>query len=248
MNRLESYLVRSESRTSVNIAEPSDASFQIDLSFAHRLFVPEYYEPGYQYPLVIWLHSDDSSEYELDDVMPHLSLRNYVGLGLRGTRSGTKRGRYKWSLNANSLALNEEMVFQSISQLDRTLSIQTQNVFLAGYGKAGSVAQQIALRHPERFAAAISINGRFPQAPKCLARWKQTRQLPILWMHGTQSSHCGMDAMCQLLNNAYTAGLKVFPVQFPVGDELDSTMLAKANRFMMQIVTGEPIQLFETVA
>jgi hypothetical protein len=33
---------------------------------------PEYYKKRYDYPLLIWLHSQDSSEYGLGSVMPHL--------------------------------------------------------------------------------------------------------------------------------------------------------------------------------
>ncbi|MBU6387985.1 MAG: hypothetical protein KGS49_18735, partial [Planctomycetes bacterium] len=50
------------------------------IGFPHRLFVPEHYESGYAYPLLVWLHSDHSSEYELDSVMHSLSMRNYAAV------------------------------------------------------------------------------------------------------------------------------------------------------------------------
>ena len=38
------------------------------------LFAPIHYEPGYAYPLVVWLHGEGSSERELRQVMPRVSV------------------------------------------------------------------------------------------------------------------------------------------------------------------------------
>lgn len=58
-----------------------------ELEIPHRLFVPEHFEPRYDYPLIVWLHSDDSSEWELDSVMEAISLRNYLAIAPRGHRT-----------------------------------------------------------------------------------------------------------------------------------------------------------------
>ncbi|MFN7891409.1 MAG: hypothetical protein ACK5OC_14045 [Pirellula sp.] len=41
----------------------------LDTEFPHRLFLPHNFTPSYNYPLVVWLHSEASSEMELDSVM-----------------------------------------------------------------------------------------------------------------------------------------------------------------------------------
>ena len=50
----------------------------------HLIHLPEHYEAGYAYPLVVWFHGDGSSEAEVAEVMPSISERNYLGLALRG--------------------------------------------------------------------------------------------------------------------------------------------------------------------
>lgn len=261
MNRIKS-LLRSSVSSLESISESSSArkgkgkykaakqtpqASPLSLSFPHRYFSPEHYEPRYDYPLVIWLHSDASSELEIANIMPALSLRNYVALGIRGSHANRKQARrFDWSLRADGVAVAEECIFEAIEVLNESVSINPSRVFLAGFGNGGSMAQLIGLRHPDRFAGVVSINGKFPNLPRSLSRWKEAKSLPILWMHGCESTKCGMDSMSDMLEAVYPAALQVFPVQFPCGDELDTNMLNKANRFMMQIVTNEPICVHET--
>jgi hypothetical protein len=96
------------------------------ICFPHRLFVPEHYESAYDYPLFVWLHSDHSSEYELDHVMHSLSLRNYVGVALRGNRLSTRSEQvFRWGSNLTDYALNEECIFHAIDQIASSMSIDT---------------------------------------------------------------------------------------------------------------------------
>ncbi|MFY8201071.1 MAG: hypothetical protein ACOVLE_10395, partial [Pirellula staleyi] len=96
----------------------------IELEFPYRLFVPENYEPGYAYPLVVWLHSDASSEMELDNVMPALSLRNYVGIAPRGNvKSRGSQRRYRWGTSLTDCAVAEDLVWDSVQAAIDALSI-----------------------------------------------------------------------------------------------------------------------------
>jgi phospholipase/carboxylesterase len=88
MNRLASLL-------GVDVSETSAARDQADAAFCsskrrgidHSSFAPLHYEKNYAYPLFIWLHGADDNEMQLRKVMPHVSLRNYVAMAPRGTRS-----------------------------------------------------------------------------------------------------------------------------------------------------------------
>ncbi len=62
-------------------------------------FVPQRYEPNYPYPLLVLFHSRGGDEQQMVRSMPAMSWRNYVGLSLRGTEPGVRRGRpegYSW--------------------------------------------------------------------------------------------------------------------------------------------------------
>src|SRR5689334_12243455 len=62
------------------------------------LFGPLHYEPNYAYPLLVWLHGAGDDESQLKRIMPLVSLRNYVGVAIRGTEtaSALSRAGYTW--------------------------------------------------------------------------------------------------------------------------------------------------------
>jgi len=222
------------------------ASSPLSLDFPHRLFTPEHYEERYEYPLVIWLHSQDSSEYELDGVMPHLSLRNYVAIAPRAINASKRSERkFCWSELTSSAASAEALVMQSIAHAISDLSVSPSRVFLAGYGTGGTLAQWIGLRNSESIAGVVSINGPFPQhyhsASQRHHSASQRRvacKLPVMFIHGGDSILCDADQTCNALKSAHREGLSFNFVQFPCGDELNTAMTAIANQFIMKIVNA----------
>lgn len=218
------------------------------VSFPFLQFIPENYEPNYDYPLILWLHSDASSEQELPEVMSALSSKNFVALSPRAPHASAKKGNYfEWNMTESGVMLASEMIEESIALACDQYSIHPGRIFLAGYGKGGTMAQAVGLQNPGRFGGIVSINGPFPKVRRLLSRWKEAKSLPILWMHGNQSRQCGMNAMCSMLRTAFVSALSVHPVQFHGGDILTTDLLVKVNRFLMQIVTNQPIELCESL-
>ncbi len=205
------------------------------------LFGPESYEPRYDYPLVVWLHSCASSEQELAAVMPELSLRNYVSCAPRGTVACDEDGKFfRWGKSAACAAIAEEIVFEAIALACRQFSVAKQRVFLAGFGGGGTMAWRIALRYPQRFAGVVSICGDFPQRNQPLMNIENARELPMLWMYGASSKQCGVNQVCETLPIMHSAGLKADMRQYPCGDELLSNMLTDMNGWVMERVTHQP--------
>lgn len=272
MNRLNNYLQTQNRQTSnprnnlrgnslhLDDSVPSTPQTPLQnatpqLDFPYRLFIPEHYESGYSYPLVLWLHSEHSSEAELESLMPSLSLRNYVALALRGTRPSQRNKRlYRWGNTLAEYALVEECVFQSIEQVSQSLNICSENVFLAGFGHGGTLAQWIALRNPQAFAGAFACNSPFPNHKRALAQWKLARALPVLAMQSSDSKLYDVDQVIEMMQLTHRTHLNYRFVRFDSpttsttskhNDEgsLDSEMLRTANRFMMSIVTRTEIDL-----
>ena len=231
------------------------------LDFPHRLFVPRSYEPGYAYPLIVWLHSDSSSEMELDGVMESLSTQNFVAIAPRGNVNarGSER-RFQWGQTLTDCAAAEDLVWESVHAAMSSLSIHPDRVFLAGFGGGATMAQWIGLKYPEQLAGVVSLSGAFPRAARARSNWKKARNLEVLFSQCEGSTVCSHDEMARAVKIAFQAGLNFRFVQnrcqsncgksanvscfgASQADELHESMLAVANRFMMGIVTGTSIEL-----
>ena len=221
----------------------------IELEFPYRLFVPENYEPGYAYPLVVWLHSDASSELELDHVMPALSLRNYIAIAPRGNvKSRGSQRRYRWGTTLTDCAVAEDLVWDSVQAAMNVLSIHSDRIFLAGFGGGGTMAQWIGLKYAAQLAGVVSLTGAVPKTSRVLSNWKIARSLKVLFAQRQGSTICSEDDMMRAVRFAHQSGLDYRFLQAQSeddteGNELDAGMLQAANRFMMGIVTGTDLSL-----
>ena len=223
----------------------------IDLDFAHRLFVPENYESGYDYPLVVWLHSDASCELELDNIMLAMSTQNYVAIAPRANLKCQGTGeRFRWGSTTTDCAVAEDLVWESVQAVADGLSINTNKIFLAGFGSGGTMAQWIGLKYARQIAGVVSLSGCFPKTAQSLSNWKRARDLSILFAQRQGSTLCSEDELLRVVKISHQSGLayRFWQLRSDADDayeanQLDSTMLDAANRFMMGIVTNTELSL-----
>ncbi len=200
-------------------------------------FAPEGYESNYAYPLLVWLHSAGGDERQLARVMPLVSTRNYVGLGVRGPVAGERRG-YAWPQTAESIDAANQQVAEAIARASERFNIHSGRIFLAGYQSGGTMAYRIALRNPERFAGAVSFGGPFPEGQMPLIRLAQIRKFPLLLSHCRDSQTYPIDRVCQELKLFHAAAMCVTLRQYPCDDEMTTQMLTDLDRWLMEQVTG----------
>lgn len=205
-----------------------------------------HYEPGYAYPLVIWLHGAWGDEGQLRQVMPKISLRNYVAIAPRGTCAVyAERVSYCWRQTSDAVEAAETYVFDCIEIARGRFNIHPDRVFLAGVGCGGTMALRIAWEHPSRFAGVATFGGSLPTRDRPLRNVNALRQLPCFVAAGRTSRDYPEAAVCRDLRLLHAAGCTVALRQYPCGDELTTTMLADLNRWMMDIVCPAPASLAE---
>jgi phospholipase/carboxylesterase len=201
----------------------------------HSLFTPMHYEPGYAYPLVVWLHGPGDQETQLKRVLPLVSTRNYVAVAPRGP-AVMEGGGYFWPQTEDGILQAEECVHDSIDIARRKFNVSKSRIMLAGFGCGGTMALRIAMNHPEQFAAALSLGGPFPSNHSPLRRIKQVRGLPLFLATGRESRWYGSEQVCRDLRLFHSAGLQVTLRQYPCGDELTTNMLSDADCWIMEQV------------
>lgn len=235
----------------------------------HVLFSPLHYEPGYAYPLFVWLHGTGGDERQVMRIMPMLSMRNYVAVAPQGIaipeehEQGEKRSTgtvsnrnfldvasilrgeirskvvYDWCDTDNGFSVAEQRIFECISIARQRNNIAPQRIFLAGFGSGGTMALRLALLYPESFAGAASLGGSFPAGRQVLHRWSAARNLSVFLGVGCESTHFTPKAACETLKLFHTAGLATTVREYPCGQELTPPMFQDLNRWMMDIVCGE---------
>lgn len=200
------------------------------------LMVPEHYERNYAYPLLVWLHDTGGHERELREIMPLVSLRNYVSLAVRGTCQA--EGGFGWSETSDGILTAESRVAEAVAEARQRFHVHRGRVFLAGAGAGGTMAIRLALRSPEQYAGAASIGGCFPQGHSPLARLKLARRAQLLIMHCRDSLTYPVQHVCEELSLFHAAGMSVTLRKYPCGDELTTQMLRDLDAWLMEQVTG----------
>jgi phospholipase/carboxylesterase len=200
------------------------------------LLAPQHYERNYAYPLLVWLHSGGGDENEVRTIMPHVSLRNYVALGIRGPIR--QRHGYAWPQSTEGIASAEQLILGAVCRARSRYNIHAGRIFIAGYEAAGTMALRMALRNPERFEGAASINGAFPEGDAPLARLHASRGLKLLIAHCRDSQSYPIDRVCRELTLFHTAGMAIHLRQYPCEDELTTQMLHDLDSWLMEQITG----------
>ena len=211
---------------------------------AHSCFAPMHYEPGYAYPLIVWLHGPGSSEDELREVMPLISTRNHVAIAPRGSQDDENQfGTYCWDESPEGIAEAGERVADCIRIAKERFNIHPERIFVAGHSTGGTMAHRLGMEFPERFAGAISLGGQVPRGSHLLKNINRARQFPLMLSvspaeerfaddHSTQSYT--LERVMGDVRFLHYADLKLSLMLHPEGDELTTTMFQDLNRWIME--------------
>lgn len=203
-------------------------------------FLPTGYEADYQYPLIVWFHGEGSSERQLQQVVPQISRRNYLGLALRGLapvlKSDGTQG-WSWRLEGADELAAEENLFAALEDMNQQYGIHPGRVFLAGVGTGASFAYRLAFLYPEKFAGVAAFNGQITgRGP--LLRLMTVRRLKVFIGHGIANPVAPLTLAQRDHRLLYTAGLDVQFKTYATTQKLHVNMLKDLDQWAMSIVTN----------
>lgn len=196
----------------------------------HAVYMPEHYEAGYAYPLIVWFHGDGKSENELADVMPSISDRNYIGVALRGdVASGTG---HSWSSPCSTELLQD--VRAIVTSLRREYHIHSERIYLAGFGSGATTAIQVMLAKPEWFGGVISFSGEMPKPDAPLAQTDELKNKRILLATSLGSTTTLVGDVVATGRLLYSVGMQVGTRVYQNAEKAPSTkMLRDLNSWLM---------------
>lgn len=203
-------------------------------------FLPVRYEPNYQYPLIVWLHQDGAAERQVAEIMPHLSMQNYLAVGVRGTRACDSVGhRFQWLQSPLGTAVAEEAVFAAIDAARTRYSVHPGRIYLAGYREGGTMALRVGLRNATAIDGVISLDGALPRGGRPLADLESARTLAILSAVAMEGTRYPMQTVCEDLRLWHAAKMRMDMRQYITDDVMTSEVLRDVNAWIMARVTGQ---------
>lgn len=198
----------------------------------NRLFSPLGFEPGYDYPLLVWLPDPDQGEaFNLGRVMARISLRNFVAV------TPSVDG------DAGDPDSVERSVWRAIDRVSDRVAIHPDRVFLIGVGVGGSTAFRIGCRHPEAFGGVVSLGGRFPLDEGLFARLHEVRRLPMLVCCHDAGSAATARHTDRTLRLFHAAGAALAMRIYPGRHQLSNSVLGDVNRWLMDEVCGTSVPM-----
>ncbi len=186
-----------------------------------RVFVPQGYEPGYDYPLLVWL-TDPATPFDLGLAMIRLSLRNFVAV---------QPGH------------GDVACWRAIDRVTDRLSIHSRRIWLMGHRSGGTDAFRMVCRHPDRFAGAVSLGGGFPLGEHVLGQLDEIRRTPLLLCSKAADVAADPARLDQTLRLFHACGGTLAVRIYQRGDELSRTTLGDVNRWLMEELCGSPTSL-----
>jgi phospholipase/carboxylesterase len=203
----------------------------------YSTFAPIHYEERYAYPLLIWLHGDSSSEQELRQIMPLVSMRNYVAVAPRGSSmNGRKGGHYDWRQTPDTIEAAESRIADCIAVAKDRFNIHEKRIFLVGRESGATMALRVAWNDPERYAGVGAFNGPLPSQLSPMRRVNELRNLPCLLTTSQESTAYPQASVCRDLRLLHSAGCKVTLRHYPGPDDLTDIMLSDLNNWLMELV------------
>ena len=194
-----------------------------------------HYEKNYAYPLIVWLHSAEQDASEVHEVMPRISMRNYVGVAPEICSSDDP-----WRQDGTSINRTHDAVIAAVDQARSRFNINPQRIFLAGFGAGATMAFRVALERPELFAGVLAMNGPLPSVGTPLSQWERARKLPVFWAQCRKSDQFDQQQLCRQLRLLHIAGFSLTLRQYPGVDKISDALLGDVNRWIMESVNAKP--------
>lgn len=205
------------------------------------LFAPIHYERRYAYPLLIWLHGHGGSERELRQLMPNVSVRNYIGAATRGLPlSRDVASGFTWEQTSESFEAAADSVVECIEHAQRRYHIHPKRIFLAGRGAGGTMALRLALQFSLPLAGVVSLGGALPRGGCPFARVNEARKLPLMLMTCRESEQYPPRQVAEDLRLLHSAGCQLTIREYLCGDDLYTDMFADMDQWLMEKVCGAP--------
>lgn len=194
---------------------------------------------------MVLFHGRGGNEEQVQQCVPHLSLRNYITLSLRGPELLGQRADMTpacawgdWERHDSRI---EESLWRALTWVRRTYHVHSERIFLAGFCEGAAVAYRLGLSQPSTFGGVIALNGQLPLEGTCgpLFRLSEVRNFPVFIGHGIANAQVPLSMARQAFRALYAAGSDVRLFTYPTTHRLHVRMLRDVNQWVIDRINSE---------
>lgn len=136
------------------------------------VYLPDGFESGYPYPLLVWFHPATAAVGDVKTVMSRISRRNYIGVAFpepQDSQTAPTPTRVRFdgdgfaAVSPSSRTSSEDALHATLCAIRCAYEFHSERIYLAGAGVCGMKAVSMLLRRPEWFAGAVCLGGRIPE-------------------------------------------------------------------------------------
>lgn len=209
-----------------------------------RSFLPDRYEHGYAYPLLVLFHGRGGNEEQILRIAPRVSKQNFVFLSLRGPqRIGRRKNgqiAYGWH-HDNPDDMLGEYVRLSVQLARATYHIHSERIFLLGVREGATAAFQAAFALGDKVAGVVALNGLMPrtESQKPVFRWQDVRHMKCFLGHGEFNTRISAKQANDDYRVLYGAGAEVEYKRYATDRQLHPGMMSDVNQWLINHVNAE---------
>ncbi len=151
---------------------------------SYRLHLPTAFSASKKFPVVMALHSGQSSGAEMESLSGLSELadrKNFIAVYPNAI------GRYKGKLYWNDGRVPEvddvRFIGALIDELASKYSADTKRIYLTGISNGASMTNRLGIELSDRIAAIAPVAGTI--GVRVADRWKPKRTMPVMYIHGT---------------------------------------------------------------
>jgi dienelactone hydrolase len=155
---------------------PAGITQQKTLGTTYELQLPDEYQHGRPTPVLIVLHqAGETANAMMNRWADTARAEGFILAAPSWSQGGN--GGYAFT------STEQDTVVETLRDLRRRFNVDSDRVFLFGFGEGGTMAFDVGLSHPDLFAGVLPMCGN-PDAQYCRSYWPNAQYLPFYVVSG----------------------------------------------------------------
>jgi predicted esterase len=210
--------------------------------------LPDNFDPGESYPLLIGLHGNGGNAAEMMGVWNKFDGRKFIYVTPEGNYPVFNRSQavigHTWGFTGQNTDLwlqADQLVTENIKELIEYFAqhFKLRSVFLLGFSQGVAYSYMTAILHTDLIQGLICFAGILPDpgqkyTPFTEADLQRANSLQVFIAHGSHDASIAVEKSYQAHDRLKQLGYSVYFKEFQGGHEIDTRTLQQAEKWMIQ--------------